>query len=223
MGRIKWLGQSGFEIISEENTILIDPFLSENPKAPIETGEIEDADLVCVTHDHMDHLGDAIEICKENEATFLSTFELGNYAEEQGVEETIGMNIGGTIEIKNISVTMVQAFHTSERGAPVGYVLNQGEKSIYHAGDTGIFGDMKLIGEIYDPEIACLPIGDYYTMGPKEAAKAVELINPEIVVPMHYMTFPVLEQSADNFLNEVKSQNVEVQTVVLDPGKSFEF
>lgn len=223
MGKLRWLGQSGFEITLEKNTILIDPFLSENPKAPIETNDIEEADLVCVTHDHMDHLGDAIQICKDNNATFLGTFELGNYAENQGVENTIGMNIGGTTEIKNISVSMVQAFHTSERGSPVGYVLDFGEESIYHAGDTGIFGDMKLIGELYEPKISCLPIGDYYTMGPETAAEAVEFIGPEVVIPMHYMTFPVLEQSADGFLDEVEARDIDVEPVVLDPGGVFEF
>ncbi len=223
MRKIRWLGQSGFEIKTNEITILIDPFISENPKAPIEISDIGEVDLVCVTHDHTDHLGDSVEICKKKDATFLGTFELGNYAESQGVENTIGMNIGGTTSTEDVSISMVKAFHTSERGAPVGYVLNLGEENIYHAGDTGIFGDMELIGKIHQPKIACLPIGDFYTMGPESAAEAVELIGCEVVIPMHFMTFPVLKQSADGFVEEVGARDLGVDVVVLDPGESFEF
>lgn len=223
MGSLKWLGQSGFEIKADEKTILIDPFLDDNPKAPIGSDEIEEADLVCVTHDHTDHLGDSIEICKRTGATFVGTFELGNFAESEGVENAIGMNIGATLEIKGIDVSMIKAFHTSNRGAPTGFVLDLGEKRIYHAGDTSLFGDMELISELYEPEIACLPIGSYYTMGPREAAEAVKMIGPEEVVPMHYLTFPVLEQSADEFLSELQEREVEAEAVVLDPGESHEF
>lgn len=223
MGSIKWLGQSGFEIRMGGKTVLIDPFLTDNPKAPIGADEIEEADLVCVTHDHMDHLGDSIEICKRTEATFLGTFVLGNYAESNGVENTIGTNIGATLEVEGVDVSMVQAFHTSERGAPTGYVLDLTEKRIYHAGDAGIFGDMELISKMHEPGIACLPIGGYYTMGPREAAEAVMLIDPEYVIPMHYLTFPVLEQSADGFVKELKDGKVEAKPIVLDPGETHEF
>lgn len=223
MGSLRWLGQSGFEIKSGEKTVLVDPFLTENPKAPIGAEEIETADLICVTHDHRDHIGDSIEICKRTGATFLGTFELGKYAESEGVENTVGMNIGATLEIEGLNVSMVKAFHTSERGAPTGYVLDLGEKVIYHSGDTGIFGDMRLIGELYNPEIACLPIGSYYTMGPREAAEAVKMIEPEIVIPMHYLTFPVLEQSAKGFLEELRSRDLEVESVILNPGERYEF
>ncbi|MBS3815869.1 MAG: metal-dependent hydrolase, partial [Hadesarchaea archaeon] len=171
MGSIKWLGQSGFEIKSSKKTILIDPFLNDNPKSPITTEDITEVDLVCVTHDHMDHLGDSIEICRETGATFVGIFELGNHAEEQGIENVVGMNMGATIEIDGFSVSMIQAFHSSQKGAPSGYVLDLGETRIYHAGDTSLFGDMELIGDYYEPEIACLPIGGYYTMGPQEAVE----------------------------------------------------
>lgn len=223
MNIIKWLGQSGFEIKTNQKTILIDPFLNDNPKAPIEANEITNADIVCVTHDHTDHIGDSIEICKRTKATFVGSFELGNYAESKGVENVKGINIGGTLEVEGINITMVQAFHSSEQGPPTGFVLDIGEETIYHAGDTGVFGDMKLIGELYEPEIACLPIGDYYTMGSREAAEAVKLINPEKVIPMHYLTFPVLEQSANNFLEELEKRDIEVEPVVLEPGESCEF
>ncbi len=223
MGSIKWLGQSGFEIKSEEGTILIDPFLTDNPEAPIEAEEIEDVDVVCVTHDHMDHLGDSIEICKNTGATFVGIFELGSYAVSEEVEEVIGMNIGATEEVEGFDISMVKAFHSSDRAVPTGFVLGLDEKRIYHAGDTSIFGDMELISELYDPEIACLPIGDYYTMGAREAARAVELIEPEKVIPMHYKTFPVLDQSSDKFLEELKKADTEAEAIDLDPGEVYEF
>lgn len=223
MSRIKWLGQSGFQITAGSKTILIDPFLTDNPKAPIDADGIESADLICVTHDHMDHLGDSIEICKRTGAKFVGIFELGNYAESEGVENVVAINKGSTVEIEGVEVTMTKAFHSSERGSPTGFVLDTGEERIYHSGDTSIFGDMELIGNLYKPEVACLPIGGYYTMGPREAVEAVKLINPEAVVPMHYLTFPVLEQSADGFLKELERRAPEVKPVVLDPGEIHEF
>lgn len=223
MGHLKWLGQSGFEIKSDEDTILVDPFLDENPKAPINSEDIKDADLVCVTHDHMDHLGDSIEICKQTGATFVGIFELSKYAESEGVENSVGMNIGATLEIEGIDISMVRAFHSSERGAPTGFILNLGDTKIYHAGDTSLFGDMELFGNFYQPEIACLPIGGYYTMGPREAAEAAKLIDPEYVIPMHFMTFPVLEQSAENFLNQLKKIAPQIEPIVLNPGETHKF
>ena len=118
---------------------------------------------------------------------------------------------------------MVQAFHTCGRGAPTGFIISGEGKTVYHAGDTGLFGDMKLIGEIYKPDVALLPIGDYYTMGALQASEAVRLIKPKIVVPMHYMTFPVLAQSANEFVSLVREKAPEVKVVVLNPGESFEF
>lgn len=223
MGSIKWLGQSGFEIKASDKTILIDPFLTDNPKAPISPDEIEGADLICVTHDHMDHLGDSIELCKQTGATFVGIFELGNYAESQGVENVVGMNMGATLDVKGVKVSMVQAFHSSQRGSPCGFILDFGEKRIYHAADTSLFGDMKLIGEYYEPEIACIPIGGYYTMGAREAVEAVKLIKPEAVIPMHYLTFPVLAQSADEFLEILEEEAPKVEPIVLNPGEIHEF
>jgi len=169
-------------------------------KAAVKVSDMKKVDIVCVTHDHGDHLGDAIQICKETGATFVGIPELSVWAKEQGVKETVGFNIGGTANVKGIEITMVQAFHSSNRGMPTGFILRAEGKSIYHAGDTGLFGDMKFIGEIYHPDIALIPIGDYYTMGPREAAEAVRLIKPSMVIPMHYGTFPVLKSSADEFI-----------------------
>lgn len=219
LNKIRWLGHSGFEIWVGEKTVLIDPFITENPKTPVNLKDINEADLICVTHDHMDHLGDSIEICKKTRATFIGIYELGNYAESRGVEDVIGMNIGATIEVKGIKVSMVQAFHSSQRGSPCGYILDSGEKRIYHAGDTGLFGDMKIIGEYYKPDVACLPIGGYYTMGAEEAVEAVKLIEPEMIIPMHYLTFPVLAKSANEFIKILGDKAPEIKPIVLDIGE----
>ena len=222
MGRIRWLGHSGFEIELANKILLIDPWLTGNPLAAVKASDIKKADIVCVTHDHRDHLGDSVEICKRTGATFVAIYELSVYAEEQGVKNVVGINIGGTAKVKGISITMVQAFHSSTRGAPTGFVIKAEEKTLYHAGDTGLFGDMKLIGEIHRPDVALIPIGDYYTMGPREAAEAVKLLKPAVVVPMHYQTFPVLESSAENFIKLVKEKAPKVKVVALKPGDTYQ-
>lgn len=223
MASIRWFGHSGFEIIADKKVILVDPFLTENPKAAVKASDITRADIVCVTHDHSDHLGDAIDICKRTGATFVGVFELGTYAQAQGVTDVVAMNIGATLEVKGIKITMVQAFHSAERGSPVGFVVDVGKARIYHAGDTGLFNDMRMIGQLYKPDIACLPIGGYYTMGAREAAEAVRLLIPKIVFPMHYLTFPVLAQSADDFVNAIEEKGLGTQVVVLKPGESYNF
>ncbi len=222
MGKIRWLGHSAFKIELANKILLIDPWLTGNPLAAVTASDIKKADIVCVTHDHGDHLGDSVEICKRTGATFVAIYELSVYAEEQGVKNVVGINIGGTVEVKGIRITLVQAFHSSTRGAPTGFVIKAEEKTLYHAGDTGLFGDMNLIGEIHRPDVALIPIGDYYTMGPREAAEAVKLIKPAVVVPMHYLTFPVLESSAENFIKLVKEKAPKVKIVALKPGDTYQ-
>ena len=222
MGKIRWLGHSGFEIELANKILLIDPWLTGNPLAAVTASDIKKADVVCVTHDHGDHLGDAIEICKRTGATFVGIYELGVFAEENGVKDVVGINIGGTVGVKGISVTMVQAFHSSTRGAPTGFVIKAEGKTVYHAGDTGLFGDMKFIGEIHRPDVALIPIGDYYTMGPREAAEAVKLIKPTVVIPMHYQTLPVLSPSAEDFIKFVKEKAPEVKVVALKTGEAYQ-
>jgi L-ascorbate metabolism protein UlaG (beta-lactamase superfamily) len=223
LAKIKWLGHSAFELELAEKTVFIDPWIEGNPKSPIKLSEVTHADVICVTHDHGDHLGDAFSICKKTKAVLVATFELCNYAQSNGVQNVVGMNIGGTAEVKGLKITMVQAFHTAARGAPTGFVLQGGGKIVYHAGDTGLFGDMQLIGKLYHPNVALLPMGSYYTMGPLEAAEAVRLITPEIVVPMHYQTFPVLVQSIDEFTKFVREKAPQVKVVGLKPGEYFDF
>ncbi|MEM2897570.1 MAG: metal-dependent hydrolase [Candidatus Bathyarchaeia archaeon] len=220
---IKWLGHACFQIDMANKTILIDPWLNDNPVSPIKSKDIKKADIVCVTHDHADHLGDAFEICRTTNATFVSNYEIGLYAEKHGLKNIVGMNIGGSTNINDIKVTMVQALHSSNRGAPCGFVIRSLKGSIYHLGDTGLFGDMKLIGKLYKPEVALVPIGGYYTMGPIEAAEAVELINPKSVIPMHYITLPVLESSAEEFIKLLREKTLETRVIPLKPGESYTF
>ncbi|MBS7646979.1 MAG: metal-dependent hydrolase [Candidatus Bathyarchaeia archaeon] len=223
MAKATWFGHAAFKLELADKTVLIDPWLDGNPTSPIKASEIDKADIVYVTHDHGDHLGDAIAICKRTGATFVSTFELGNYASESGVPDVVGLNIGGSVEIKGIKLHVVHAFHTCSRGAPTGVIVEGEDKTVYHAGDTGLFGDLKFIGQFYKPNLALLPIGGYYTMGASEAAEAVKLLKPKSVIPMHYKTFPVLAQSADEFVERVKKKAPRIKIVVLNPGESFEF
>jgi len=219
--KIRWLGHATFEIKLAEKIIFVDPWLDGNPKAPIKTSDVKEADMICVTHDHTDHIGSAFGICKQTGASFVGTPELCSYAKENGVKEVVGFNIGGTIKVKGIDITMTQAFHTATRGVPTGFVLRGEGVGVYHAGDTGLFGDMKFIRELYAPDVALLPIGGYYTMDSREAAEAVKLIKPKIVIPMHYQTFPVLARNADEFVKRVNEKSPEVKVVVLVPGETY--
>ncbi|MEM3642218.1 MAG: metal-dependent hydrolase [Candidatus Bathyarchaeia archaeon] len=223
MAKITWFGHAAFKIEIANRTVFIDPWLDGNPTSPIKASEITRADIVYVTHDHGDHLGDAFSLCKRTNATYVATFELGNYAEENGVKNIVGLNIGGSVEIKGVRLSVVQAFHTASKGAPTGVVVEGENKTVYHAGDTGLFGDMRLFGELYKLDLALIPIGGYYTMGAKEAAEAVKMLKPKAAIPMHYKTFPVLAQSADEFVKYVREKALNVNVVVLKPGESYQF
>ena len=224
--KITWLGHSAF-LIEGRNKILIDPFFRGNPKAAVSADNVK-CDIICVTHGHGDHLGDAVEIARRTGATIASIVEMANYIERTGVK-SVGFNLGGTAKVLDTSITMVPAFHSSSIGAPglefsaampVGMVINSG-KVVYHAGDTCVFGDMKLIRELYRPEVAMLPIGGFYTMDPKQAAMATELVNPKIVIPMHYGTWPLIEQDPKEFERLVKKSS-KAKVVILKPGESLE-
>lgn len=224
--KITWLGHAAF-LIEGRNKVLIDPFLTGNPKASISADKVK-CDIICVTHGHGDHLGDAVEIARRTGATIASIVEMANYVERTGVK-SVGFNLGGTAKVLDTSITMVPAFHSSSIGAPglefsaampVGMVIDSG-KVVYHAGDTCVFGDMKIIRELYKPEVAMLPIGGFYTMDPKQAAMATELINPKIVIPMHYGTWPPIEQDPKEFERLVKKSS-KAKVAILKPGESLE-
>jgi len=223
LAKVTWLGHAAFKIELAGATVLVDPFLDKNPCAPVKASDIVEADAVFVTHDHGDHLGDAFSICRNTKATFVATVELADYAEQNGVANVAGLNIGGSFVVKKVKFSVVQALHTASKGAPTGVVVEGGGKSVYHAGDTGLFGDMHLIGELYKPDLALLPIGGYYTMGAREAAEAVKMIGSKVVIPMDYKTFDVLAQSAGEFVKYAKKRAPGVKIVVLKPGGVYRF
>ena len=229
---IKWLGHSAFHITTDQYLkILIDPFISNNPVAPLKVEELA-ADLILVTHGHSDHFGDTMEIADRTGAVIVANHEHSIYLAQQGFE-CIGMNIGGSINFQDIKITMVTSNHSSDMdfieeigagGSSSGYILKlENGRKIYHSGDTGVFGDMKtVIKDIYHPDIALIPIGDRFTMGPMEAAVAADWISPEIVIPMHYNTFPIIEQNPLEFADRVESKNPEIKVVILEPGEDYQ-
>ncbi|MDY9925583.1 metal-dependent hydrolase [Methanosarcina sp.] len=225
--KITWLGHAAF-LLEAEKKLLIDPFISGNPKALCSPEDL-DPDIIAVTHGHRDHLGDTIAIGTRTGCRIISIHEVANYIKSKGVFAE-GMNKGGTMEVEGVTLTMTHALHSSsidasgfsfDGGSPAGFVIGIGGHSIYHAGDTGVFGDMQLIGELYKPEIALLPIGSRFTMGIKEAVKAVELIEPEVVVPMHYNTFDVIRQDPEEFRKAVEAK-VDTKVIIMKPGESIE-
>ncbi|MCE4622331.1 MAG: metal-dependent hydrolase [Desulfurococcales archaeon] len=225
MAYLKYYGHSAFEVYVDGKKILVDPFLS-NPLSPVKANDIKDVDLVILTHGHGDHLGDAVEILKNNKnAKVVAIFELANHVAEQvgDPSRAIGGNMGGPMIVDGLKIALVPAVHSSPIGAPTGVVIKSSEGTIYHAGDTGITMDMALIGEIYKPDIALLPIGGHFTMDPVEAAKAVELIKPKVAIPMHYKTFPVLYGTPEEFKKLVEEKTPDTKVVILNPGETFEF
>ena len=225
--KITWLGHSAF-LFETEKKLLIDPFISGNPLAPCSPEELN-PDIIAVTHGHRDHLGDTIEIGKRTGCRIITIHEVANYIKSKGVFAE-GMGKGGTVNVEGIKLTMTDALHSSsidasgfsfDGGSPAGFIIQIKGHSIYHAGDTGVFGDMELIGELYEPEMALLPIGDKFTMGIKEATKAVELIQPKIVIPMHYSTFDVIKQDPEEFKRAVEAK-VDTKVIIMKPGESID-
>ncbi len=227
---VTWLGHAAFQIDTPGGkTILIDPFLRNNPACPPALKSPARCDLILVTHGHGDHLGDTIPLGVQTGAHVVGMVELISWLATKGVTNTAGMNKGGTYRFGDIAVTMVHALHSSSiadgrnaiyGGEAAGFVvtLEDGFR-IYHAGDTCVFGDMALIGEVYKPDLALLPVGDHYTMSPVEAAKAVRLLGVKRVVPMHMGTFPVLTGTADQ-LRDLLADLPDVTVHALKPGES---
>ncbi len=220
--KIQWLGHSAFKIIGEKTSVLIDPFLSGNPKFTGTLDEVgEGVSHILLTHAHNDHFGDTIELIKQTGATLVAIVELANHVKATLPDaNVVGLNFGGSLETKDgFLVSLVPAWHSStltqpdgrvvNGGMPAGIVLGMDGHSIYHMGDTTIFSDMELVNELYDPDIGIVPIGGHFTMDAKMAAMAVNRYFEFLtVIPCHYMTFPLLAQSADEFAEAIETAEV---------------
>jgi L-ascorbate metabolism protein UlaG (beta-lactamase superfamily) len=221
--RVQWLGHACLLIESDGKRVLIDPFLTGNPMAAAKPDEVE-ADVILVSHGHEDHLGDTVAIAKRTGATVVSTYELGNWLKGQGLSKIHGMQHGGGCQVyPDIHVKLTIAFHGSTLpgggygGNPCGFLVTFADGTrIYDACDTGLFGDMKLIGE-GGLDLAILPIGDYYTMGPDDAIRAVKLLQPQAVLPIHYNTFPPIQQDVHAWAERVKEET-SAKPLVPEPG-----
>lgn len=226
---ITWHGHANFQIAGPDCNILIDPFFTGNPSAQTSWKAVPAPDLVLVTHLHGDHAGDAAAICAAHSGAMLgAVVGVAGVLQEQGVPQEqiingVGFNIGGTVMVKKTAVTMTQAFHTSEAGAPVGYIITLPDGyTIYHAGDTGIFSSMELWGELYSIDLALLPAGGVFTMDFRQAALAARLLRAKAVVPMHWGTFPVLAQDMGDFAKELAAKAPDCHFVSMTPGQTVE-
>jgi L-ascorbate metabolism protein UlaG (beta-lactamase superfamily) len=228
---ITWLGHAAVKVLTPAGTTLyVDPWL-KNPKAPEGTAA-KVADVILVTHGHFDHLGEAVEIAKATGAQVVSNFELTTELQARGMKGGIGMNHSGTVKVKDLTIHMVEAVHSSGMpaanglgivygGSPAGFVVRiEGGPTLYHAGDTGFFRSMEDIGAFYKPDYAFLPIGGHFTMGPDEAAYALTLLKPKNVVPIHWGTFvPPLAGTPDQLAAAMKARKAKAKLVVLEIGK----
>ena len=234
--RITYLGHSTFGIVTEGGErIIIDPWLTDNPQTPEDLKRVEDLDTILVTHGHFDHFEDVIPLARGTGARVVANFEISTYLLGKGIENVYPMQKGGPDQVGQIKVTVTDAIHASSIGEPDGTIVYAGEAGgfivefengfkIYHAGDTGIFGDMRLIGELYNPDLAILPIGGRVLMGPFEAAHATRLLGVDHVVPMHYGTtpFPVtLSGTPDELREHLAKISPNASVHVLAPGEDL--
>jgi L-ascorbate metabolism protein UlaG (beta-lactamase superfamily) len=224
---LTWLGHAAFRVdTAAGKRIYVDPFLNGNPTCPESERTPERVDAIALTHGHGDHVGDTVELAKRHDCTVVALVELSGWLGKQGVDEAKlpAPNKGGTVDVDGVKFTLTNAFHSGSApdgsyvGEPSGIVLEtENGTTFYFAGDTCVFGDMQLIGRIYEPDVAILPIGDHYTMGPREAAVAVELVGAKRCVPCHWGTFPVLTGTPDD-LEKLVPSGLTIERVA--PGES---
>ena len=227
MSEITWYGHSAFKISAPQAHVLIDPFFT--PASGVTVESLGPVDMLLVTHDHGDHVGEAVNICRKTGAMLGAIVGTAGKLAEDGVPEAqilngIGFNMGGTMEHKGIKATMTQAFHSSDSGAPAGYIIEMPDGLVvYHAGDTCIFSGMELWGQLYHIDVALLPIGGVFTMDARQAALACKLLGCKSVIPMHWGTFPVLAQSAEYFQEQVAKLCPDCDCIAMRPGQSLSF
>jgi L-ascorbate metabolism protein UlaG (beta-lactamase superfamily) len=229
---LTWLGHNTFKLVTRgARTVLLDPWVEGNPACPKEHKTFDKIDVMSITHGHGDHMADAVNLGKKFKPTIVCNFEIHLFLQKKGVAGTSPMNKGGTQEVAGLKFTMVHATHSSgiEDGGQVvyggeacGYVITLEDGTrIYNAGDTAVHSDMALIGELYAPDVALLPIGDHYTMSPREAAVAARMLKPKWIVPSHYGTFPILTGTPERLREELKQLGVSSEVVALRPGESL--
>jgi L-ascorbate metabolism protein UlaG (beta-lactamase superfamily) len=220
---IRFLGHACFELSEGDTRILVDPFLTGNPKAGAEASELEPTHIF-LTHGHQDHYGDVVEIAKRTNAHCVAIVELASELEEEGVENVSNPNIGGTVEFEGGWVRLTPAWHTSTTpkgtvNTPAGLVINLGGKTVYHLGDTGLFSDLQLVKARDKVDVALMCIGGHFTMDRHDAVTAVDWVGADVVIPCHYNTFPPIETDDKAFQDEVAAKTAS-RAVVLDPGES---
>lgn len=221
---ITWLGHSAFKLEADGHTILIDPFLTNNPLATAKPDELN-PEIIFLSHAHGDHLGDTVRIAKRTGALVVTNFEIAEWLKTQGIQNVHGQNPGGGCRHGFVHAKFTVAHHSSSfpdgtyGGVACGFVLTLAGKRLYFAGDTALFSDMRLIGDqVID--LAFLPIGDNFTMGPEDSLRAINYIRPRAVIPMHYKTWPPIDQDASEWGNAVNNETT-AQPIVLDPGASY--
>ncbi len=224
--RLTWYGHSCWRIDTPDGILLTDPYLSENPAAAIKPDQVQ-TNYILVSHGHFDHWGDTVDIAKRTGAEVICNFEIANYCKEQGVAKAHDLHIGGSKEFPFGRVKLTIAHHGSSfpggryAGTACGFLITAGDKRIYYAGDTALYSDMKLIGD-EGIDVAMMPIGDNYTMGPEDAVKAAKLVRAKVLFPMHYNTFDLIAQDPAAFAKRVVKSLPKTKVVVLKPGESYE-
>lgn len=225
--QLRWLGHAAWQLTTSGGKVfLIDPWLTGNPAAALAVKDLPKADYVLITHDHADHASDAPAVVKHTGATMIAQPETVSRYVKAGVpsDKAIGMNIGGSVRLDGVTVTMTDAYHSSETGSPAGYILTlEDGRVIYFAGDTGLHCNMATWGELFNIDVAVLPIGDHYTMDGRQAAHALRMLKAKVGIPTHFKTFPLLAQSADAFVQHAKEQAPKAEVRVLEVGEVYTF
>ncbi len=222
---LTWLGHGSWALTANGHHVLLDPFLDDSPTSPVKAADVQ-ADHILVSHGHFDHVADVASIANRTEATVIAIFEIAEwFRTKHAVQNTMGMNLGGSVRLPFGDVQMTQAWHSStlpdgsSGGSPAGYIVTLPDYRIYFACDTGLFGDMELIGK-RGIDLAVLPIGDVFTMGPAASLDAIRLIRPKRVAPAHYNTWPPIAQDANAWAQQVRAET-DAEPVVLAPGQRY--